>query len=189
MTWVKTQSSCSSCSMRISQPRTCWSTRTGWIWTSHKQGTRKDNMKKARELLQMARDKAKKPAFTKPGLFWHVHHMGLMEFNSNVADRLEFIARGKPIIEREKRITLLNPVKPLPPGLKELWQKYIKARKRYESAGRNSKQMDWYQLNDAEQKVIRWIRRHKRIIQQCHKDQCGCDYDYFADRMRLPGNY
>lgn len=44
------------------------------------------------------------------GFFWHIHHDKLLEWSSNIEERIEYIKKNKPANEQELRLRLLKPV-------------------------------------------------------------------------------
>ncbi len=70
------------------------------------------------------------------GLFWHVHHLILLEWCDSYDERAAYINTQKAVEERELRIRLFQPVKGvLPEAVLKAGDAYNKARTAYNEAG------------------------------------------------------
>ena len=71
--------------------------------------------------------------------YWHIHHDVLLEYTTNIQERIAYIKSDKPEHERETRLRLMGPVKgALPIAVAKAGAAYTTAGDAYDKAVRDN---------------------------------------------------
>ena len=111
------------------------------------------------------------------GLFWHVHHSGmLMELSTDIQERIRHIKMYKPADEVATRLRLLKPVKgPLPPLIAKAHAAWEKSTKR---VWRDPSFRLRAVRGVAALRLYNAIQRSSRLVEALHKKECpDCPWD------------
>ncbi len=107
----------------------------------------------------------------KEGLYWHVHHLYLIEWCYSYEERADYIKLAKGDLEIPTRLRLFQPIKGKLP-----WR-LTRALRKSSVIGRQYDNTDWdFRLQDKFDESKRFaktmIKRYNKEIEALHKEEC-----------------